>query len=170
MSTGHATGLENLLRANDLGWMIDLHAPPERAVETLSKRLSAAERELQARLRCKEPLCSESLEAAAVGNPHKVRAFLQALAASGNPTMLVMVWRILQGLSIDAVRMEYGARDSFSLTVRLARSAYEEGADPEIYETRDIADAALLRHFGIAKVDGRPLFDGFFPMGGSIPH
>ena len=27
----------------------------------------------------------------------------------------------------------------------------------------DINDAALLRNFGITTVDGRPLFDGFFP-------
>ena len=77
--------------------------------------------------------------------------------------MLLMVWRILQGLSIREVAMNYREHKDFSLSVTLARKG--EGQDElETYHTKDINDAALLRHFGITTMDGRPLFDGFFPL------
>jgi len=74
-----------------------------------------------------------------------------------------MVWRILQGLSIREVVMNYREQREFSLSVTLARPG-EEKEQLEKYHTDDINDAALLRHFGITTVDGRPLFDGFLPM------
>jgi hypothetical protein len=76
--------------------------------------------------------------------------------------MLLMVWRILQGLSIREVAMNYRELEAFSLSVTLALPG-EEQDELETYSTHDINDAALLRNFGITTVDGRPLFDGFFP-------
>ncbi len=77
--------------------------------------------------------------------------------------MLVMVWRILQGLTIRQVEMTYREQDTFELRVVLARPG--DGEDSlESYESHDINDAALLRHFGIATISGRPLFDNFFPL------
>ena len=48
-------------------------------------------------------------------NPHKVQAFLQLLHPHRAPAMLVMVWRILQGLSIREATMDYRELDSFRL-------------------------------------------------------
>jgi hypothetical protein len=57
--------------------------------------------------------------------------------------------------------MEYREQESFSLRVVLARPG--EGQDVlEGYQSSDINDAALVRHFGITTVDGLPLFDGFY--------
>ena len=81
---------------------------------------------------------------------------------SKNPDMLLMVWRILQGLSIREVVMKYREQEAFNLTVTLARPG-EQQDELETYRTDDINDATLLRNFGITTVDGRPLFDGFFP-------
>ncbi len=75
--------------------------------------------------------------------------------------MLLMVWRILHGLSIREVTMNYVEQEAFRLVVTLARPGQD---DLETYSSDDINDAALLRHFGITTVDGRPLFDGFFPL------
>ena len=65
-----------------------------------------------------------------------VRAFLQALGVSKNPDMLLMVWRILQGLSIREVVMKYREQEAFNLTVTLARPG-EQQDELETYRTDD---------------------------------
>jgi hypothetical protein len=90
----------------------------------------------------------------------QVRAFLQALVSSTSIDMLVMTWRIIQGMNVKTIHMKYEMEDSFTLNVVLASPF----GDEEKYESRDIDDAALLRHIGIMKMDGSPVFHGFYPM------
>lgn len=163
MTPESPTILERLLRDNDLGWMIDMYAPRDRAVPVLLEQLTRLTTEFRRRFTDEVSFAPEALRAEAERNPHKIRAFLQALGASGNPGMLLMVWRILQGLTIREVTMSYREQESFSLGVTLARPGSERG-ELEEYRSNDINDAALLRHFGITTVDNRPLFDGFFPV------
>ena len=93
-------------------------------------------------------------------NPVKAKAFVQALGTTQNPDMLVMTWRILMGMSIASVTMDYTLSSHFSLGVVL-ESPYGES---EEYHSDNIDDAALLHHFGIMKMDGKPMFDGFYPL------
>lgn len=158
--------LERLLRDNDLGWIIDMHAPRDRAIPVLLQQLARLTAEFQSRFKYEVSFAPETLRAEAERNPQKIRAFLQALGASGNRDMLLMVWRILQGLSIKEVTMNYREQESFSLKITLARPGEDENGQ-EAYHSNDINDAALLRHFGITTLNGRPLFDGFFPLGRS---
>ena len=155
--------LERLLRSNGLGWMIDMYAPPDRAIPALLEKLDQVASAYRTRSRVGGPFTPEALETEAEQNPHKVRAFLQALGTSRSAEMLVMVWRILQGLSIREVVLNYREREAFSLTVTLARPGDGQVA-PEEYRSQDINDAALVRHFGIATISGLPLFDGFYPL------
>jgi hypothetical protein len=155
--------LERLLRGNDLGWMIDMFAPRDRAIPHLLTQLDQVAKEYLKRFPAIESFTPEGLELEAQKNSHKVRAFLQAMGITRSADMLVMVWRILQGLSIREVVMNYREQEAFRLVVILARPG-EEGDELEEYRSTDINDAALVRHFGITTVDGRPLFDGFFPM------
>jgi hypothetical protein len=154
--------LEQLLRGNDLDWMIDMYSPRERAIPFLLDQLARLTVEFRNRFGYEVSFAPEQLRAEVERNPHKIRAFLQALAATGKTDMLLMVWRILQGLSIRRVELDYAEQTSFQLVVVLARSD-EEGGDLEVYSSDDINDAKLLRHFGITTIDGRPLFDGFLP-------
>jgi len=160
--TDSPTALEQLLRENELGWMIDMYWPPEHAIPFLLKQLDRLTVEFRARLGYDASFAPETLKAEAERNPHKIRAFLQALGVSGSPEMLLMVWRILQGLSIREVALNYRELQAFSLSVTLARPGDEQD-ELETYNSGDINDAALLRNFGITTLDGRPLFDGFFP-------
>jgi hypothetical protein len=163
MTTESPAVLERLLRANDLGWMIDSYAPRDRALPFLLGQLDGVAAEYRRRIRVEGPFTPEALAAEAERNPHKVRAFLQALAAARSPEMLVMVWRILQGLSIRQVDMKYREQEAFRLVVILARPG-EEQDNLEVYGSDDIHDAALVRHFGITTIDGKPVLDGFFPL------
>jgi hypothetical protein len=155
--------LEQFLRGSDLGWMIDMYAPRDGAIPFFIDQLTRLTAEFENRFHYKVSFAPEQLRAEAVRNPHKIRAFLQALAATGNMDMLLMVWRIQQGLSIRQVEMNYIELRTFSLVVTLAAP----GQDPdelETYSSDNIRDAALIRHFGITTSDGRPLFEGFFPL------
>ena len=154
--------LERLLRGHSLGWMIDMYEPRDSAIPGLLEQLNKVEAEYHTRIRVDVPFTPEALAAEAERNPHKVRAFLQALGTSGSAEMLVMVWRILQGLSIRQVAMNYREQEAFSLVVVLARPGEAQDVLEE-YRSVDINDAALIRHFGITTVNGLPLFDGFFP-------
>jgi hypothetical protein len=163
MITEASAVLERLLRANELGWMIDRDASPGEVIPALLERLDRVASEYHGRNGVAVPFTPEALEAEAEQNPHKVRAFLQALGASPSAAMLVMVWRILQGLSIREVEMTYREQEAFRLTVILAGQG--DGQEVlEVYRSQDINDAALVRHFGIATISGRPLFDGFYPL------
>ena len=166
MTSESAVILEQLVRENDLGWMIDKYHPRERAIPKLLEQLTAMTHEFRTKFGYDLSFSPEQLSAESKRNPHKIRAFLQALAASGKVEMLLMVWRILQGLSIKRVMLDYAEESSFRLTVVLARPC-DEGGGSEEYSSEDISDALLLRHFGITKVSKRPLFIGFFPQAGT---
>jgi len=154
--------LEQLLRQCDLGWMIDWHEDRRATIASLKKTLENATAESQRRFGSRAATFSEPVLAAEYQeNPHKVRAFLEALGATSNPKMLVMVWRILQGASIAKLNVAYEDRKYFDLHIVL-ELPYGDGTDA--YESSDISDAALLRHFGIATLDNKPVFDGFYPL------
>ena len=163
MMSESASVLEQLLRGEDLGWMIDMYSPRERAIPFLLGQLTSLTGEFRAKFGYDVSFAPEQLAAEARRNPHKIRAFLQALAATGKTDMLLMVWRILEGLSIHRVVLDYTEQESFRLVVSLTRPADAAGIKEE-YSSDDINDAKLLRHFGITTIDKRPLFDGFFPL------
>lgn len=93
-------------------------------------------------------------------NPHKVKAFLQALEETNSPALLVMVWRIIHGDSISALEMSYKASQNFRLRVQLEEP---ETGHTSPYDSDEIEDARLLRHLGIVNVNQQPVFTGFFP-------
>ncbi len=163
MSQQPADVLERLLKSHDLGWMIDMYAPPDRAISKLLGRLTEVAVQYRSRVGVEVSFAPDALAFEATRNPQKVRAFLQALSSTHSPDMLVMVWRILQGLSIREVELTYREQDHFRFRVQLARPG-DDVDSVEEYQSHDINDATLIRHFGIAAIGGRPLFDGFFPL------
>ena len=163
MTTESATALDNLIRKCDLGWMIDMYYPQEQALPHLLRQLTRLTDAFRAQFGYECSFDPETLARESERNPHTIRAFLQALAATGKVEMLLMVWRILQGLSIRRVELSYVEKDRFQLVITLALPD-GDSSSPEVYESDDINDAKLLRHFGITTIDGRPLFDGFFPL------
>src|SRR5206468_3553649 len=105
----------------------------------------------------------EALAAEYRRNPHKVRAFLQALGSVRSPDMLIMVWRVLQGMGIASVQLDYQSEEAFRLRIRL--SSPHESQSLEEYESDDIKDAAVLRHFGTTNgAGGRPVYSGFYAL------
>ena len=163
MSTVAPDAFESMIREAGEGHLIDWHAPRAEALACLRDCLRLADERAAQRLGVRAPqLTPDRLEEEHRRNPHKVRAFLQVLK-SASPEMLVMVWRILQGMAVAGMELEYQADASrFRLCVRL--SPPHQPDQLEEYESTDINDAVVLRHLGILKMDDRPVFDGFYAL------
>ncbi len=162
MNEQSAAVLERLLRENDLGWIIDRYTPDDRLIPSLLEQLDQVSAAYRRRVGADVSFTPEALAAEAERNPHKVRAFLEAMRATRSPEMLVMVWRILQGLRTRKVEMQYQELETFSLLVVLAHAGAETDHLEE-YRSQDIFDARLLWHFGVGTVVGKPLFSGYSP-------
>jgi hypothetical protein len=163
MNPQSAEILERLLRANDLGTVLDTYEPSSaHLLDSLMDRLDKVAAEYHARFGGCTSFTPEALESESSRNPHKIRAFLQAMRRTRSPGMLVMVWRILQGLSVQEVKMVYQKRESFELVIVLTEPGAQKSA-LETYRSTDIFDVRLLRHFGVATAVNRPSFNGFFP-------
>jgi hypothetical protein len=159
MNEAQPENLEQLIRVCGEDWIIDSFSPKDKALDYLRKALEAANKEA-IRRGLSARFSEKSLVATYRGHAAQVEAFLQALGATQDPVMLVMVWRILQGMTISSVSMDYKNLESFKLRVVLA-SPYEDPSTEE-YISTDINDAWLLRHFGIMTMGVKPVFDGFY--------
>jgi hypothetical protein len=160
MSVAHADPLASLVRDAGEDWLLDEYAPPEGALGHVRRLLGEISAEAVAR--GLDPFDETILVAEWEQNPHHVQAFLQTLGGHRSPQMLLMAWRAIRGAEIRDVRLDFRRSRSCDFVVVL-RDAEADGRD-EIYESDNIEDAALLRHFGIARIDGRPVFDGFWPL------
>src|ERR1700721_1357501 len=112
--------LEELIRLCDQDWLINSYSPPEAALPHFHEVLRAADQESRARFGEFGPrLTPGALAEEYKQHPHRVRAFLQALGSLESPRMLVLAWRLLQGVEISSIRLNYDAdRTLDELTAR----------------------------------------------------
>src|SRR5437868_307452 len=100
--------LEDVIRESGEGWLIDWFAPPERAIDHIRQTLEDVSNRARQRLGGNAPEISEAaLVREFRRNPQRVRGFFQALGGTHAPEMLLMVWRIIQGMELKEVRIEY---------------------------------------------------------------
>lgn len=160
--TASTLDLEQAIRRAGGGWLIDSFVDREAAVSVIRRRIAQVNALAQQRLGARAPDMSEQ-ELVTLYNrcPLKVKGFFQALGGSGSPDMLLMAWRVIQGMEIKKVDVSFNRRQDFRLSVIL-ESPY--GEEDELYESSSIHDFTLLRHIGIMEVDGRPVFDGFYAL------
>lgn len=162
MSTASPTTLEEAIRHAGEEWLIGSFDRPETAMNRIFQTLAAVQQEAQRRLGDGAP---DLTEAALVHeyhrNPLRVRGFFQALGGTRTPAMLLMVWRIIQGMEVKEVRMRYQRQQSFELQVTLESPTGE--LDPP-YNSQNIHDFALFRHIGILEIGGTPVFNGFYAL------
>jgi spore maturation protein CgeB len=152
--------LEDLIRASGEDWIIDYFHPKENAIKDLMDVLNSASAEAQKRGICTD-FSAENLMEMFNDHPEKVRAFIQTAGSTSNPAMLVMVWRINQGWTISKVEVNYEEKIEFAMKVTLS-SRYEDKY--EEYCSDNIFDAVVLRHFGIACIGEKPVFDGYYAL------
>lgn len=163
MSQDDAAILQALLTKAGLQWAVEWFGRQDRTLGFLREKLAAARAEAASRF---GPAFSGfgpvRLAALHEKDPQKIEAFLQVLCSSVSPGMLVMVWRVLSGWHVAEMGLSYVEEQSFHLRVVVKPS--RDAEQTEAYESADIHDASLLRHLGILTMDGKPVFDGFFPL------
>lgn len=161
MSTPEPATLEEVIRDAGESRLLDDYEPRSKAMTRVLCLLSetrerAAARGLGGSVRLDELAIVREYSR----NALHVKAFLQALRITATPEMLMMIWRILQGMEIQSVHIAHERLTSFIMRVVL-RSPY--GGDDETYETSVAGDLRLLRHVGAYEINGKPVFDGFYP-------
>ena len=162
MSPPLASTLEEAIRYCGEGWLIDATLNPDSGIGHFRQLLGKVQNLADERLGQNALNLSEAtLVAEYRRNPQKVRGFFQALGLSSTPEMLLMVWRILQGMDIKTVELQYARQDSFRLGVILESPYGEEDAP---YSSDNISDFALFRHIGILEIGDQPVFDGFYAL------
>jgi len=162
MSTSTAIALEDAIRGAGEGWIIDHFSPTDQAIPHVQQMLEAVGHLGKARLGASAPDLSERAVIDEFSrNPARVRAFFQALGVSRTAEMLLMAWRIMQGMEIKEVQLSYHWQQDFHVRVVLVSPHGEEDLP---YESSDINDFAIFRHIGVLQIDDRPVFDGFYPL------
>jgi len=154
MSSDRPAELVELLEQAQLGWALRCSdATPRSEAERLLARVDEAAQAYEERFGARVDLL-----AACRAKPEEMRAFLQTLTAGVSAPFLAMVAGIvLRDARVAAVRFELVARASVSLSVEL-----EEGGERRLFESNDLWDAQVLRHFGLMKAGNKPVIDGYY--------
>lgn len=162
MSATFPSTLEEAIRDAGEGRLLDSFESRENAIPHITQTFGAVQEEARKRLGDRAPdISEESLLDEYHRNPLRVRAFFQALGGNRTPEMLLMVWRILQGMGVREVQLNYHRQQSFEVRVILESP---EGETDDPYVSRNIHDFALFRHIGILEIGGTPVFDGFYAL------
>ncbi len=162
MTRPNATNLEEAIRHAGEGWLIDWFEPRDKAMPFLRQRLEDAAHRARERLGGDAPNLSEAALVDLYNQyPQKVRGFFQVLGGTRTSDILLMAWRIIQGMEIKNIQMDYHRQDHFVMRVTL-ESPY--GEEDELYESISIQDFIVFRHIGTMEISGTPVFDGFYPL------
>jgi hypothetical protein len=157
-----ASNLEEALRQSGEGWVIDWFSPKDQALDYLRKTFEDINEAAKLRgLESTVKISEQGLVAEYNRNPPRIKAFFQALAGIRTAEMLLMVWRIMQGMLIKKVNIDYTMDSHFFISVTLESPYGEEDAP---YESTQINDGVLLRHFGIIEINSLPRYDGFYAI------
>ena len=161
-STISPSTLEETIRQSGEGWLLDSFPQQENEMERIRRTLDAVSRLAKNRLGGAAPDISErAIIEEFRRNPHRVRGFFQALGGTRTPEMLLMVWRIMQGMEIKNLQVSYRRQQEFAMTVVL-ESPY--GVEDDHYTSNNINDFTLFRHIGVLEISGRPVLDGFYAL------
>ncbi len=168
MNPNTNTQLEEIIRQSGEAWLIDWYWPTNEAnkvveaIKFLRGQIEATDLEAKKRFGSGGPDISvAALLVEYPRNPLRLKAFFQALGARCSPTMLVMAWRIIQGMEVKTIQFSFDRHKIFHIEIHL-ESPYGETDQP--YKSDYFSDFKILRHIGMIEIDDRPVFDGFYPL------
>ncbi|HEX4000668.1 MAG TPA: hypothetical protein VHX65_19120 [Pirellulales bacterium] len=162
MNAPTALTLEDAIRRSGEGWIIDSFAPKGSGYNYVLGTLQRVSELATSRLGTSAPdLSPQAVVDEFERNPSRVRGFFQILGGSRTPKMLLMVWRVMQGMEIDEVELNYRRQKQFHVRIVLVSPHGEEDVP---YESSDINDFAIFWHIGTLQINNRPVFDGFYPL------
>ena len=155
MNPAQVQHLIQLFEKVGAGWFF--HAESERAqrAEAVEAEIQAVEEKFASCFHhpMKKPLLAQMSE-----NPDAMAPLIQAFAASLSVKMKTMIYCLLTGGTVEGVRFEYKREDRVLLYIDIA----VQGGGRATFDSDQIWDVEVLRHFGLAKLGDRPFIDGYY--------
>lgn len=153
-STQSNQEIADLLRASDVGWLLEGKPEAERRVilAEIAQAIRAAEQECEQRLGH-----SVDLNAAMCDDPESFKPLIQTFVLPMTAPIRAMVYCVLSGARIRHLSYTYEAEQMSHLKVTVAFP--DQSID---FESAEHWDAEVLHHLGFAKVGNRPLIDGYY--------
>ena len=145
------TTLELVLHAAGVGWLLQ-EDKDGRLTQVLGE-MDDLSVDLSRRL---APLLVDVLVEAASG-PSELRPLVQLFASPTTMTARAMAYCVLHGADVKSVSFEYEMYQTAKLKVVLSDTARTLA-----FETNELYDVEVLRHFGIMKSRGRPVLHGYY--------
>lgn len=145
------TDLEAVLKSADAGWLLESDREARLAA------IASDIQHVQAELGKLPPPTAARVGAIRLAAP-EMKPFIQCFAVPMTNRIRAMVYCLLEGAELVELQFAYRRKSSAHLV------AVIELADghKESFESHELWDAEVLRHFGLMKMGGRPVMHGYY--------
>lgn len=145
--------LREVFEQCDVGWVFDENAS-ERAKQILIE-MHEADRVFNEKIgRPLDPPLAEAIPA----DVARLKALVQTFASPMTAPIRAMVYCILDGAQVKAIRFDYRFKARAHLEVDVE---YDSG-EAATFTSDNLYDAEALRHFGLMKMGEAPVMDGYY--------
>jgi hypothetical protein len=138
---------------SDVGWMFDQDAATR--VQQVVSEMADLDTFFEATFH--RPL-KPTVAQAIFSDVTRFKPLVQTFAAPMTTPMRTMVFCVLDGAQIKGIRFEYRFKAKAVLDVEVQFDSGEAAT----FSSDDLWDAEVLRHFGLMKLSGKPVVDGYF--------
>ena len=145
--------LRLIFEQSDVGWVFEEHAD-ERTQAILSEM---HETDVVLHDTVGRPL-APSLEDAILAEVARFKPLIQTFASPMTAPIRAMVYCVLDGAQVKAIRFDYRFKARAHLEVDVE---YDSGV-AATFASDDVYDAEALRHFGLMKMGKAPIVDGYY--------
>jgi hypothetical protein len=152
--------LRNLFTECDVGWVFE-----EEGDEDASKRAQQISAEMYAlaqhyanTLGERRPL-PEPIDRLILSDVARFKPLVQSFAPPLTTEIRTLIFCLLDGAHIEAIRFEYDFKQRAHLEVEVG---YDNFGGRACFRSDEVWDVEVLRHFGVFKVRGKPVIDGYY--------
>lgn len=89
----------------------------------------------------------------------RFKPLVQSFAPPLTPEMRTLIFCLLDGAHIEAIRFDYELKQRARLEVEVG---YDNSGGRACFRSDEVWDVEVLRHFGVFKVRGKPVIDGYY--------
>jgi hypothetical protein len=153
-----ADQLALLFETADVGWVFDKSTSGEEPAATAARMLqemALVDRVLASKIGALHP---KPLVDAIFSDSARLRPLIQAFASPVTAEMRAMIYCVLDGAEVVSIHLGYERKMRSGLRIVIE---YESGLQAE-FNSDDVWDFEVLRHFGTMKLWALPVVDGYY--------
>jgi hypothetical protein len=156
--------LRDLFAQCDVGWVFDgegSEAASRRAKQILAEMNALGE---MYAIKVGRPL-PDLIERLILSDVIRFKPLVQSFASPLTDETRAMIFCLLEGGHVKAIRFEYERKRHAHLEIEVET----ESGESACFQSNELWDAEVLRHFGLAKLSGAPVIDGYYAFRKSGP-